>query len=955
MNKVTLLIAILSISLFSNATVILTESFNYTATTLGESVTGWTTNGSLTTGTGRTIINSALSYTNGGGTYILSETGKTLNHDYLTGPASPSFISYKEFNQLNSGVVYLSYLYKAHVEQSQSQSELLGLSDANSQSGVKPWIGKVGSGTFRVGVTRSSTSSADIQWGTATFNVGEVYLIVLKYDFATQSASVFVNPSVSSSSEPTPVVVDNSMKTAKTTLSYLLLKHIGSSKAVFQVGGIRISTTWADAVEGKSSLPKLSSPTIGVATAISETGFTANWTPVTDATGYEVKVYQGATLTTTKSVTGQTAASVAITGLTAGTTYSYHVIAKGNGTTFGDSDLSLASAAFSTSGVSAIDFINTDFGDGTWGTIATTAYATGNYPSSIINGFNLVKAYLYAGSLTSPTGETHTNRIMVGKSSENAVVEFPTVKTVGEVEIHAVTGTTAMSFRLEEYVNNAWTSLGTYITIKNPDSMYVIPVLRNTFTKLRIANNTSSGLVIYKIATKTYQETVELNLRSSSPVEGGVCFSNLKKTITLTFNKDIQKLNGTILLNGVTIPFNTCTVVNNVVTIPVTLTTQTGSNKNYTLTVSAGAFAEMNNASNLTKAIIVNFQTIKSVQYPSNYSALIDVVYKNVNSENCRMDVYYPNNATTPVPVVINMHGGGWVSGAKEEQGGFDMYFNRGYAIANVEYRMRNEILAPAAVEDVRGAMHYVLNHAQEWNIDKNKIVFQGGSAGGHLALTAGYLQNDRIYDNECVQYNGTIKVMAVIDKYGAADLITFTPVYSGMQAWLGSRSTDETFMKSLSPVHLITPTTPPTYIIHGDADPTINYSQSVTLNAALETAGVKHKFTTVPGGGHGGFSNEYNTIYETEVIQFLNEVLTKLETNIDQHKITNNIEFFVNRNSISIISNKETKTVVYNSLGREMMTTTNKNFEISQNGFYLLKIENQDGKTFSKVLINSL
>ena len=81
----------------------------------------------------------------------------------------------------------------------------------------------------------------------------------------------------------------------------------------------------------------------------------------------------------------------------------------------------------------------------------------------------------------------------------------------------------------------------------------------------------------------------------------------------------------------------------------------------------------------------------------------------------CRMDIYYPTDAVNPVPVVINMHGGGWVSGAKEEQGGFSMYFNQGWAVANVEYRMRNEILAPAAVEDVRGAMQYVLNHAEEF------------------------------------------------------------------------------------------------------------------------------------------------------------------------------------------------------------------------------------------------
>ncbi|MDD2798597.1 MAG: alpha/beta hydrolase fold domain-containing protein [Bacteroidales bacterium] len=951
MKKILLLVFSVSY-LFTHAAVLLTETFDYTATTLGESATGWTTTGALTTGTGRTILNSSLSYTNGGGTYVLSETGKTLNHDYLTGPASPAFISYKPFAEVNSGVIFLSYLYKAPAEQTQSQSELLGLSDANTQSGVKPWVGKVATGTFRFGVTRSSTSSVDIQWGSANFNVGEVYLVVVKYDFTSQSASVYVNPSISSSSEPTPVVVDNSMKTAKSTLSYLLLKHVGSSKAVFQVGGIRISTTWAEAVEGKSTLPKLTTPTVGVATSILETSFTANWTAVANATGYDVKVYSGATLVSTKSITGQAATSAVISGLTAGTTYTYSVIAKGNGTTYGDSNSSIASASFSTTGVNAVDFIRTDFGDGTWGTIASTSYASGSYPSSTIKGFNLVKAYLYAGSLTCPTGETHTNRIMVGKASENAVIEFPILKSVGEVEVHAVSGTAGMSFRLEEFVNNAWTILGTYITIKNPDSVYIIPLLRNANTKLRIANNTSSGLVVYKIATKTYQEAVDLNLRSTSPFEGEVCFSNLKKTITLTFNKNVEKVSGTILLNGVSIPLNTCAVAQNVVTIPVTLTTQTGSNKNYTLTVSAGTFAEVGNLSNSTKAVTLNFQAQKSVLYPSNYTGLIDVVYKDVNSVNCRMDVYYPTNAITPVPVVINMHGGGWVSGAKEEQGGFDMYFNKGYAIVNVEYRMRNEILAPAAVEDVRGAMHYALNHAQEWNIDPRKVVFQGGSAGGHLSLTGGYLQNDRIYDNDCIQYTGEIKVMAVIDKYGAADLITFAPGYSGMLAWLGSHSTDEVFMKTLSPVHLITVETPPTYIIHGDADPTIPYAQSVELNAALQTAGVKHKFTTVPGGGHGGFSSAYNTQYENEVIQFLDEVIAGLPTSIDSQTDASNNLIKFNGNQVIVESEGETYTTLYDSRGAEVLRTAQKVLDVSQKGLFIVKVTAGSKTAVTKIFV---
>jgi len=199
-----------------------------------------------------------------------------------------------------------------------------------------------------------------------------------------------------------------------------------------------------------------------------------------------------------------------------------------------------------------VDFILTDFGDGTWGTAltSTSAYASGSFPSSEANDFKLIKAFLNSASVTCPSGEKHTNRILLDKGSEGAAFEFPTLKTVGEVEIHAVTGTAGFSFRLEEWNNNQWETIGTYITRKTPDSIYVIPHLRNTETKLRIANNGSSGLFIYKVATRTYQEATELTLRSSSPTEGEVCFSNLKKTITLTFNKNIEPGEGTVFLNG---------------------------------------------------------------------------------------------------------------------------------------------------------------------------------------------------------------------------------------------------------------------------------------------------------------------------------------------------------------------------------------------------------------------
>ncbi|MDD3078013.1 MAG: prolyl oligopeptidase family serine peptidase [Paludibacter sp.] len=598
----------------------------------------------------------------------------------------------------------------------------------------------------------------------------------------------------------------------------------------------------------------------------------------------------------------------------------------------------------------SVDKISTDFGDGTWGEVATTAYSSGSFPSSTVNGFNLVHAFVYAGSVTCTTGEKHTNRILVDKNTESGAIEFPALNTVGEVEIHAATGTTDKSFRLEELVNAEWQTVGTYDTRKTPDSIYVIPLLRNELTKLRIVNNTGSGLYIYKIVTQTYQEAMELTLRSTSPTEGEVCYSNLKKELTLTFNKNVSLGSGTILLDGVSIPLENCVITDNVVTIPVTLTTTPGVNQDHTLTVSAGTLVETGNEANLSKNITLNFQTLRSIAYPDNYNGLIDVVYKDVNSSNTRMDIYYPTNPTAPVPVIINMHGGGWNHGYKEDQSGFSMYFDMGFAVANVEYRMTGEATAPAAIEDVRGAMQYLLNHAQELNIDPMKIVFQGGSAGGHLALLAGYLKNDPLFDNDCTLYTGDdYKVMAVIDKYGPADLTNFM-FYTSLVDWLGDHASDQSYIDSLSPITYVNAETPPTYIIHGDADPTVPYSQSVTLHDALVNAGVETMFTTVPDGGHGGFSTEYNTQMQTEITTFLTKILNEQSTGTELTKTDSKIS--VSGQNIVINSTENVNVSIYNCIGSLVINTQQKNIQLSQKGIYLVKIATKTNKSISKIIV---
>lgn len=261
----------------------------------------------------------------------------------------------------------------------------------------------------------------------------------------------------------------------------------------------------------------------------------------------------------------------------------------------------------------------------------------------------------------------------------------------------------------------------------------------------------------------------------------------------------------------------------------------------------------------------------KPVDFPEGYKAQIDVVYAQVNGWDGRMDLYTNPKSETPTPVVINIHGGGWNHGVKESQTGYGSFFKNGYAVANVEYRLVDVAPAPAAIEDVRCALIYLYTHAKALNIDTNKIVVMGGSSGGHLALMAGLLANDKKFDTNC-KYDGDIKVAAIIDKYGVTDLVPLNK-WKSAKNWLGKGFDNQKFIESVSPLYYVTKNSPPVYIVHGDADPIVPYDQSVALYEKLKANGVKAKFLTIEGGNHGKFTKEEKSEMSKDMWSFLNEL----------------------------------------------------------------------------------
>jgi acetyl esterase/lipase len=255
------------------------------------------------------------------------------------------------------------------------------------------------------------------------------------------------------------------------------------------------------------------------------------------------------------------------------------------------------------------------------------------------------------------------------------------------------------------------------------------------------------------------------------------------------------------------------------------------------------------------------------------YRTVPNIVYLTANNYESKLDMYQARNQTAPQPTVIYIHGGGWTGGTKEGTVlNLLPYFEMGWNVVNVEYRLARVSLAPGAVEDCLCALRWVIHNAKEYNIDTNRIVVTGNSAGGHLALTTGMIPASAGLDRQCPGPED-LKVAAIVNWYGitdVADLLDGPNMKTYAVTWLGSLENRKEIAARVSPLTYVRAGQPPVLSIQGDADPTVPYTHSVRLHAALEKAGVPNQLITVPGGHHGNFTpEEYPKLY-SEIRDFL-------------------------------------------------------------------------------------
>lgn len=281
----------------------------------------------------------------------------------------------------------------------------------------------------------------------------------------------------------------------------------------------------------------------------------------------------------------------------------------------------------------------------------------------------------------------------------------------------------------------------------------------------------------------------------------------------------------------------------------------------------------------------------------ARYRVVPNLTYLEADGFEAKLDVIAPRAAPAPagqvasapaaVPTVIYIHGGGWVQGTKESSVlSLLPWLEMGFAAVNVEYRLAKVALAPAAVEDCRCALRWVLDHAAEYGFDRERIVVTGASAGGHLSLTTGMLPSSAGFDRRCParapQGDGPadaaepeMRVAAIVNWFGISDVGAVVEGEGAKTygvAWFAGLPDRMELARRVSPLTWVRADLPPTLTIHGDADEIVEHSHATRLHAALAQARVPNRLLTIPGGGHGTFTPAQWADAFDVVRAFLNE-----------------------------------------------------------------------------------
>ena len=236
-----------------------------------------------------------------------------------------------------------------------------------------------------------------------------------------------------------------------------------------------------------------------------------------------------------------------------------------------------------------------------------------------------------------------------------------------------------------------------------------------------------------------------------------------------------------------------------------------------------------------------------------------DLVYKVIGDRSLELTFLPPyEKKYEKAPLYFVIPGGGWHMEKRADMIDFSLKSietlrKEGFAVVGIDYRVYSEenIVMRDIISDCFDAMRYVAHYADVLEIDKDKVVMSGHSAGGHLALMLSYaphdlFRNDSTFDDEfTVKVSAPISPPTILYSEGVPQTLNFNP--TGV---FQDNDTEEE-RRVTSPVSYVTENCPPTILTAGTSDRLVYSNSSEILYDMLCEKNVKCKLVHSIGGGH--------------------------------------------------------------------------------------------------------
>ncbi len=235
---------------------------------------------------------------------------------------------------------------------------------------------------------------------------------------------------------------------------------------------------------------------------------------------------------------------------------------------------------------------------------------------------------------------------------------------------------------------------------------------------------------------------------------------------------------------------------------------------------------------------------------PFNFygATMTDITYCTLGNAPQKMDLYFPSEGG-PWPALVYVHGGSWMEGDKSEAAGLgEMMTAQGYLTVSLNYRLYPQVRFPEMVEDLKCAIRSLRAHAEQYNLDPNRIALIGASAGGHLVALLGTSDKSDGWDvGEYLGQSSRVQVViAMAPATGLSQKFKNPSIQTLVLVAFGGAN-----IAAAGPIPHITPDDPPFLLIHGDQDAVLPVEQSHLMYDRLTKIGVPAQLVIVKNGSH--------------------------------------------------------------------------------------------------------